>query len=208
MSLLPELRAAYRFSVKGVVAKLTLILSVVSCVRLAVDIFRISLLGFFTKLIRLYQVILHTSLHPIFKLLPSVSPSYVKDIAILYFLIGFIFQKVVFIQINIHYHNPEIILHDFKNSKLLYLCKASIELIKVVLFWPIYMKKSFKTPYLVVSRGSHGLTAIHFTASGQEKNEPYAYLGDSRLMMLIRLTAIIVGTLLVLAFNFAFTTFA
>ncbi len=202
MKLLPELKAAYRFSVKGVVAKLSLIMSVISCVRLVVDIFNISLLSFFSWLIRFYEAIFHNSLHPIFKLVPSVSPTYVKDVTILYFLIGFIFQKVVFIQISINYHNPGIMLHDFKNSKLLYFWKASIELIKVAVFWPIYLKKSFKTPYLVVSRGSRGLTAIHFTASGQPKGEPYAYLGDSRLMMLIRLTAIIIGTLLVLAFNF------
>ncbi len=206
MKLLTELKAAYRFSIKGVVAKLTLIISVMSCVRLVADIFHISLLFFFYKLIHLYQSIFHTSLDPLFKLLPSVSPTYVKDIAILYFLIGFIFQKVVFIQVSINYHNPVIMLHDFKNSKLLYLCKASIELIKVLVFWPMYMMKSFKTPFLVVSRGSQGRTAIHFSPSGQPKGEPFAYLGDSRLMMLIRLTAIIVGTLLVLAFNFAWGT--
>ncbi len=195
MKLLPELKAAYRFSIKGVVAKLTLIMSVMSCVRLAVDIFHISLLVHFWKLTHLYQAIFHASLAPVFKLLPSVPPAYVKDSAILYFLIGFIFQKVVFVQIKMNYHNPGMILHDFKDSKLLYLCKASLELIKVLVFWPIYMQKSFRTPFLVVSHGSQGRTVIRFTASGEVNGEPFAYLGDSRLMMLIRLAAIIFGTL-------------
>ena len=116
MKLLAELKAAYRFSIRGVSARITLIMSVMSCVRLTADIYHIYLPFFFSKLIHFNQAIFHPSLSPIFKLLPLLSPSYVKDAAILYFLIGFIFQKVVFIQLSINYHNPGIMLHEFKTA--------------------------------------------------------------------------------------------
>ena len=206
MKLLRELKAAYRFSLKGLVAKITLIMSVISCVRLVVDIFHISLLVFFSRFVHLYQVIFHTSLAPLFKLLPSDNPPYVKDIAILYFLIGFIFQKVVYIQIKFNYRNPGIILNDYKNSKFLYFCRASVELIKVLMVWPIYLEKTFRTPFLVLSRSSQGRTVIHFSDSSGVEGTSFAYLGDSRLMLLIRLASIIVGTLIVIAFSFVFRT--
>ena len=206
MKLLPELKAAYRFSVKGFVAKLTLIMSILSCVRLVTDVFQLPSTVFFSKLLHLYQVIFHTSIDAILKWLPFSIPPFVKDIAILYFLIGFIFQKVVFIQVFINYHNPWIISHEFKNSKLLYFCRAAKDMLSAAVFWPIYLKKTFKMPFLVIREGVHGPSALHFSAAVHADSKAYAYLGDSRLMMLIRLTAIIVGTLLVLAFNFAWST--
>jgi hypothetical protein len=203
MNLLQELKTAYRFSIKGIIAKITLVLSVASCVRLAIDIFHISLHVHLSKLLYLYQAIFHNSLDRLFNWLPVTIPPYSKDIALLYFLIGFTYQKVVFVQFYLNYHNPWIISNNFRNSRLLYFCKASLELAKAVVFWPTYMKKTFTMPFLVVSRGEHELSSIQYSNSSQVEGKSYAYLGDSRLMMLIRLAAIIAASLLVIILNYA-----
>jgi len=204
MNLLPELKAAYRFSIKGAVAKITLIMSIVTCVRLVTDMLRLPLLGFFSNLLHVYQVIFHTSMDMILTWLPFTIPPYVKDIVILFFLIGFIYQKVVFIQVLVNYHNPWIISHNYRNSKILYFLRASADLLKTVVFWPAYLKKAFKQPFLVVSYGERGPSALHFTSSRHAEGESFAYLGDSRLMMLLRLVTIIAGAFIVIVFNYAF----
>lgn len=203
MELLPELKTAYRFSMKGVVAKITLIMAIVSSVRLVTDVFRLPLPGFLSKLMYFYEVIFHTVIDAALKWLPFVIPPKVKDIAILYFLVGFIFQKVVFAKVVINYHNPRIILHDYKNSKILYFCGATLNLLMAVVFWPVYMTKMLHKPFLVVTHGSGGRpSALHFSATGRVDSEAYAYLGDSRLMMLLRLAIIIVGVLVVISISF------
>ncbi len=64
--------------------------------------------------------------------------------------------------------------------------------------------KTFKQPFLVVSPGVHGPSALHFTSTRHLEGKSYAYLGDSRLIMLLRLVTIIVGALIMIVFNYAF----
>lgn len=208
MKLSPELKEAYNFSIKGTVAKITLVMAILSCVRLAIDIHQLPMAKLLEYILKTYKVVFHTCFDVIFFWAPfSISPL-AKDILILYFLFGFVRQKVVLIQLQFNYRHPWIILHNYKNSKVRYMLYAVSRALKAATLWPIYLKDAFAHPFLVVAHGAHGPSGLDFQRNRPDVNAQrpsYSYYGDARLMMVIRLVATLTGAAVVLAFNYAFS---
>lgn len=201
-----DFQKAYDFSIKGVVAKITLAMSILSVVRFAVDIHRLHLHALLANILKTYQVVFHTCVDVLLIWLPFRLAPWGKDIFIFYSLFAFIFLRVLLRQAQFNYRHPWIIQHNFRNSRTRFFAKTGWDLLKAVILWPLGVPKLFSTPYLVVGSGSHGPSSLYFS-----KDRPIEgkwrglYFGDARLMMLIRLAAIVLGALLVLLFNYAYS---
>lgn len=208
MELSPELKEAYNFSIKGTVAKITLAMAVLSCVRLAIDIHQLPMVKFLENVLKTYKVVFHTCFDVIFFWVPFFIPSVAKDALILYFLFGFVHQRVVLIQLQFNYRHPWIIPNYYKNSKIRYMLYAALRALKAATLWPIYLKDAVTRPFLVVVLGPHGPSGLDFQGNRPNLNAQrpsYLYYGDARLMMVIRLVVTLTGAAIVLAFNYAFS---
>lgn len=201
-----DLARAYDFSIKGIVAKVTLLMSILSTVRFFVDVYRLPLNTLVANILKTYQVVFHTCVDVLLIWLPYRLPSWGKDLLIFYLLFAFIYHRVLFRQILFNYRHPWIIRHNFKNSKVLFVLKAGSKLVVDTLIWPFKLWTLLSTPYLVVAGGGHGPSALYFSKDRPiEGRWQGLYLGDARIMMLIRITAIIAGSLIVMMFNYAFS---
>lgn len=201
-----DLKKAYDFSIKGVVAKLTLGMSALSTVRFFVDVYRLPLHAIVANVLKTYQVVFHTCVDVLLIWMPYKLPTWGKDVLVFYTLFAFIHFRVIYRQAEFNYRHPWIIRHNYKNSKALFVLKNGLKLLKASLLWPIKLPALISKPYLVVGLGTHGPSALHFSNNRPtESRWQGSYFGDARIMMLMRLSAIIAGALVVMLFNYAFS---
>lgn len=187
-------------------AKLTLIMSMVSLVRFFIDIFQLSMTEVLANIIHSYQVVFHTCFDLLFFWVPFILPAYLKDVTIFYFLLGFVYQKVIFRKVYFNYKHPWIIQHNYNNSRAIYIAKESLTILKSILLWPNQVPVLFRNPYLIVAYGAHGPSGLCFSREKPDLEKFRGrYYGDGRLMMLIRLLSIAIGIAIVLIFNYAFS---
>jgi len=201
-----EIKLAYNFSIKGTYGLLTLILSVISVLKVLLDLISLKVIIVITNLIRVYKLLFHTCFDVFFFWIPYKIPDLAKDLFILYCLFGVLFIKVKYLKILHDYRHPWIILYNYRKSKLLFWSKSIISLIVLFVLWPIYIWDLIRKPFLIVFRGAHGPSALQFDATKPEDKMRYTYYGDGRMMMLLRLGMIIISVLVILVFNYAFST--
>ncbi|WP_233834546.1 hypothetical protein [Paraburkholderia sp. ZP32-5] len=201
-----DLRKSYEFSVKGTTAKITLVMSILSVVRLIVDLRRLPLSALLANILKTYQVVFHTCVDVLLFWLPYRLPPWGKDLLIFYSLLAFVFLRVLLRQAQFNYRHPWIILHNYGNSRMKFFVKTGWHLFKTTLLWPVQVLKICSSPYLVVANGGHGPSALYFSKTRPvEGTWQGLYFGDARIMMLVRLTAIVLGAFVVIAFNYAFS---
>jgi hypothetical protein len=83
MKLSPELKEAYNFSINGTVAKITLAMAILSCVRLAIDIHQLPMTKLLENILKTYKIVFHTCFDVIFFWVPLSIPPLAKDALIL-----------------------------------------------------------------------------------------------------------------------------
>jgi hypothetical protein len=202
---LKDFKKAYDFSVKGVIAKITLAMSILSVTRFTVDVFRLPLNALLSNLLKTYQVVFHTCVDVLLIWLPYRLPPWGKDIFIFYSLLAFIFLRVLLQQARFNFKHPWIIQHNYKNSKTKFLLITGWKVLKATMLWPLHLPKIFSTPYLVVG-GGHGPSALYFSKDRPVEGRWMGYyFGDARIMMLVRLGIIIFGAMIVMLYNYAFS---
>jgi len=203
---LKDLRQAYDFSIKGIVAKITLAMSTLSVVRFIVDIHSLPVTALLKNILKTYQVVFHTCFDIIFIWLPFEFPSWGKDVFIFYSLFAFIFLRILMRQAQGNYRHPWIILHNFKNSKARFFVLTGWAMLKAVLLWPLKIPSLASKPYLVVAGGGHGPSELYFSNKRPiEGVWQGQYFGDARLMMLVRLAGTLIAALIVLLWNYAYS---
>lgn len=187
-------------------AKITLLMSVVSLVRFSIDVFSLPMTQLINNIIKTYKVVFHTCFDLIFAWVPFSIPDAAKDLLIFYFLFGFIYQKIIFNKLYFDYKHPWIILHNYNNSKIKYFAKSFLLAIKAVFLWPIELPTLLHKPYLIVFYGAHGPSALSFTHQKPDLTSFRGmYYGDGRIMMLFRLASILLGAAGILVLNYAFS---
>ena len=66
-----ELQKAYDFSIKGVAAKITLAMAILSSIRFLVDVYQLTPARLLTNILRTYQVVFHTCVDVLLIWLPT-----------------------------------------------------------------------------------------------------------------------------------------
>jgi len=201
----PELKKAYDFAIKGVVAKISLVMAILSSVRFIVDVWQLPLVRLLANILKTYQVVFHTCVDVLLIWFPYKLPAWGKDVFILYFTLAFVVARVVYRQAEIDFKHPWIVLHNFRNSKRRYWLAQVPRLAKAIFVWPMDAWRLLRKPFLVVPSGGHGPGALSLYKHRPGGNFVHLYMGNARLMMALRLMSIIGGAAVVMLFNYAFS---
>jgi hypothetical protein len=200
-----DLKKAYDFAVKGTVAKITLVMAILSSVRLILDVYELPLAKLLANILKTYQVVFHTCVDILLIWLPYKLPGWGKDLLILYFTLAFIVARVVYRQAEIDFLHPWIVLHNFRNSSRRYWLAQAPRLAKAIFAWPLDAWRLARKPFLIIPHGAHGPGSLCFYPARPARSFSHQYMGDARLMMIIRLISIIGGAALVMLFNYAYS---
>lgn len=201
----PELKKAYDFAVRGTAAKITLVMAILSSVRLIVDVYELPLAKLLANILKTYQVVFHTCVDILLIWLPYKLPGWGKDILILYFTLAFVVARVVYRQAEIDFRHPWIVLHNFRNSRRRYWLAQAPTVAKAIFIWPVDAWRLFRKPFLIVPNGAHGPGSLCFYQDRPARSFSHQYIGDARLMMAIRLISIMGGAALVILCNYAYS---
>jgi hypothetical protein len=197
--------SAYDFALAGPIAKITLATSILSLVRLCVDIWTLPQSQVLAQVLAAYRSVFHAPLDILMSLLPLhfTIPPVAKDALLLYVFFGFLYQRVVWRQIRFNYHHPWFIKHRSRDRKSVFVLQSAVLLLDAALLWPIRLPALVQNPHLVVGHGSHGPSALTFSARRPGTHEAATYFGDARFIMGIRLVGTLAGVAIVVAANYA-----
>ena len=200
-----ELQKAYDFSIKGIIAKITLAMAILSSIRFLVDVYQLNAARVLANILKTYQVVFHTCVDVLLIWLPYTLPAWGKDVLILYLMLAFVVMRVRYRQAEINSRHPWLVRHNFRNSARRYWLSQVPGLVNAALLWPFHAWRLVRKPFLVIPSGSHGPGALYLDRTRPQKEGWHGYLGDARLIMLVRLGAIICGAAVVMLFNYAFS---
>ena len=120
-------------------------------------------------------------------------------------MLAFVVVRVRYKQAEINFRHPWIVQHNYRNSAKRYWLSQIPSLANAALLWPVHAWRLVRRPFLVIPSGSHGPGALQMDRTRPQRESWHAYIGDARLIMLVRLGAIICGAALVMLFNYAFS---
>ena len=198
-----DFQKAKQFAFGGPAAKLTAATSALSVARLIVDAFTLPFSTLITNVFNVYRAVFHKPFDLLFGWLHWTIPPWAKDALILYVILGFVYQRVVWQKLRFDFLHPWVVQHNFKNSRFRYRVYAAGQMLKACLLWPLMIPETFKRPYLVVYSGAHGPSSMQYSPSKPGEQMRAHYCGDSRLIMLLRLASAIVGAAIIIALNYA-----
>lgn len=151
-----ELLKAYNFSIKGVIAKITLAMSILSSIRFVVDVYALTPARLLANVLKTYQIVFHTCVDVLLTWLPYRLPAWGKDVLIFYSMLAFVVLRVRYQQAQIDFRHPWIVQHNFRNSAGRYWLSQLPALAMAALIWPVHAWRLIRRPFLVIPSGSHG----------------------------------------------------
>ena len=176
-------------------------MSILSSVRFFVDVYQLPLSKLIANILKTYQVVFHTCVDVLLIWLPYKLPPWGKDLLIFYSLFAFIYLRVLSIQPTTAIPGSCCITTRTANCYM-YSEWGSDHHSHSHLARP-YSNAIFSAIFHH-SRGGHGPSQLYFS-----KDRPIEglwrgiYFGDARIMMALRLAAIVLGSLVVMLFNYA-----
>ncbi|WP_137181181.1 hypothetical protein [Roseomonas sp. AR75] len=198
---------SYRAGIGGAYAWIGIAMGAVSTAKLVLDLASLPLATVVAGLFRTYAVVFHTIFDVVFFWLPFAVPGWAKDLVIAYVIVGGAAQKAELVTVLADWRHPWIVLHLYRNSRLLFWLRAGARLAFATLAWPVWLWLHRGRPYLVMGLGSHGPGRVAYTKRPPRRTEhgQEIYFGDVRLIILIRLLSILVGAAAILVANYAFS---
>lgn len=185
------------------VALIGILMGACSIVRMAVDAFHLPLTKIVRNVIKTYVVVFHTMFDVIFIWLPFKVPSSVKDLVILYVVLGSSTASGEFVTVLADLRHPWLLKSNYRESKVRFWTSAAKRLLGASIGWPLWLWRHRARPHLAYGLGGHGPSRATFCR--EAPGPKYAYICDVRLVIATRLICIFVAAAVIIVLNYAYS---